>query len=56
MSDVWCLGSEEDLVYSLPRRFRSVTVLMDSKTEGCKKLELFSLESCSWVFEETRKV
>ena len=35
---------------------RAVTVLMDSKTEGYKKLELFSLEICSWVFEETRKV
>ena len=35
---------------------RAVSVLMDSKTEGCEKLELFSLEICSWVFEETRKV
>ena len=35
---------------------RAVSVLMDSKTEGREKVELFNLEICSWVFEETRRV
>ena len=35
---------------------RAVSVLMDSKTEGHEKVELFNLEICSWVFEETRRV
>lgn len=50
------LGNEEHAVWSLLRKFKAVSAFSDSRSEGWKKTGNNTLESCSQMFEESRRI
>ena len=55
--EVGCyLVNQEDLVYPLQGDSRAVFALSDSKSEEWEKIGNMSLESCSQIFEEIRRI